>query len=258
MSAPATCVGTPSASFRLDGYHALVTGASRGIGAAIAVAFAAAGAARLTLVARSLDALEEVARSARRHGADATALACDVADVAQLQAAFTRVDALDVLVCSAGANVPQPLAQLDLDVADALWALNVRAGLHAAREATRRMRAGGVIVFLSSQMGHVGAPRRSVYCATKHAVEGMTRALAVELAPRGVRVVALAPTFVDTDLTLPFLADPGFRADVVRRIPLGRLATVDEVAAAAVFAASPAAGSLTGCSLRIDGGWTAQ
>jgi NAD(P)-dependent dehydrogenase (short-subunit alcohol dehydrogenase family) len=143
-------------------------------------------------------------------------------------------------------------------VADALWALNVRAGLHAAREAARRMGTGGVIVFLSSQMGHVGAPRRSVYCATKHAVEGMTRALAVELAPRGVRVVALAPTFVDTELTLPFMADPGFRADVVRRIPLGRLATVEEVAATAVFAASPAAGSLTGCSLRIDGGWTAQ
>ena len=171
--------------FRLDGRHALVTGASRGIGAAIAVAFAAAGVARLTLVARSGEALHEIAGEARRHGADASALVCDVTDVAALQAAFAGVDALDILVCSAGANVPQPLAELDLDVADALWALNVRAGLHAAREAACRMRAGGVIVFLSSQMGHVGAPRRSVYCATKHAVEGMTRALAVELAPRG-------------------------------------------------------------------------
>jgi NAD(P)-dependent dehydrogenase (short-subunit alcohol dehydrogenase family) len=117
---------------------------------------------------------------------------------------------------------------------------------------------GGAIVFISSQMGHVGAPRRSVYCATKHAVEGMTRALAVELAPRGVRVVSVAPTFVATALTAPFLADPAFRADVLDRIPLGRLATVEDVAAAAVYAASPAAGALTGCSLRVDGGWTAQ
>jgi NAD(P)-dependent dehydrogenase (short-subunit alcohol dehydrogenase family) len=120
------------------------------------------------------------------------------------------------------------------------------------------MAPGGVILFLSSQMGHVGAPLRSVYCATKHAVEGMTRALGVELAPQGIRVVALAPTFVATDLTAPFLADPGFEAGVLARIPLGRLATVEEVAAAAVYAASPAAGSLTGCSLKIDGGWTAQ
>ena len=120
------------------------------------------------------------------------------------------------------------------------------------------MGTGGVIVFLSSQMGHVGAPRRSVYCATKHAVEGLVRALAVELAPRGVRVVSVAPTFVATEMTAPFLADPAFREDVLRRIPLGRLATVEQVAAAAVYAASPAAGSTTGCSLRVDGGWTAQ
>jgi NAD(P)-dependent dehydrogenase (short-subunit alcohol dehydrogenase family) len=245
-------------AFRLDGRHALVTGASRGIGAAIAVAFAAAGAARLTLLARSRDPLEAVARTARRHGADATAVRCDVTDVAALQTAFAGIRSLDVLVCSAGANVPQPLRSLDLDVADALWALNVRSCLQAAREAARRMSAGGVIVFVSSQMGHVGAPLRSVYCATKHAVEGMTRALAVELAPQGIRVVALAPTFVATELTAPFLADARFEADVVARIPLGRLATLEEVAAAAVYAASPAAGSLTGCSLRIDGGWTAQ
>jgi NAD(P)-dependent dehydrogenase (short-subunit alcohol dehydrogenase family) len=247
-----------AASFRLDGLHALVIGASRGLGAAIACAFAAAGAGRLTLVARSSDALEQVARHVRRHGSEATPLVCDVTDTAALQAAFARIGPLDILVCSAGANVPQSLAEVDLDVADALWALNVRAGLHAAREAVRRMSGGGVIVFLSSQMGHVGAPRRSVYCATKHAVEGLTRALAVELAPRGVRVIALAPTFVATDLTAPFLADPAFRDDTLVRIPLGRLATVQEVAAAAVFAASTAAGSMTGASLRIDGGWTAQ
>jgi NAD(P)-dependent dehydrogenase (short-subunit alcohol dehydrogenase family) len=245
--------------FRLDGRHAVITGASRGIGAAIAGSFAAAGAGRLTLVGRSHDALESVASEAARLGADARAVVCDVTEAGALQAVFDRLDSVDVLICAAGANVPQALEEVDLDTADRLWALNVRAGLHAAREAVRRMPPeGGVVVFVSSQMGHVGAPRRSVYCATKHAVEGMTKALAVELAPRGVRVVALAPTFVATEMTAPFLADAAFRADVLARIPLGRLGTVEEVAAAAVYAASPAASSLTGCSVLLDGGWTAQ
>ncbi|MDA0184047.1 SDR family oxidoreductase, partial [Solirubrobacter phytolaccae] len=231
---------------------------SRGLGAAIAVAFAAAGAARLTLVARSPEALDDVARRARAHGAETTVHVADVTDAEALDAAFAAVGALDVLVCAAGTNVPQALEEVDLAVADRLWALNVRATLHAARESAARMKPGGVLVFLSSQMGHVGAPGRSVYCATKHAVEGLTRALAVELAPRGLRVVAIAPTFVETELTAPFLAAPGFREQVVAQIPLGRLATVEDVAAAAVFAASPAAASVTGTSLRVDGGWTAR
>jgi NAD(P)-dependent dehydrogenase (short-subunit alcohol dehydrogenase family) len=244
-------------SFRLDGRHALVTGASRGIGAAIAQALAAAGAAAVTLVARTPDALARVAGAVRALGAEAHTLPCDVTDPDALRAAFAQVDLVDVLVCAAGANVPQALPEIDLDTADRLWALNVRAGLQAAQEAVKRMPpSGGAILFISSQMGHVGAPRRSVYCATKHAVEGLTKSLAVELAPRGIRVVAIAPTFVATEMTAPFLAQEG--DEILARIPLGRLATLDEVAAAAVYAASPAAGSLTGCSLKVDGGWTAQ
>jgi NAD(P)-dependent dehydrogenase (short-subunit alcohol dehydrogenase family) len=241
----------------LDGRRALVTGASRGIGAAIAEALGAAGAAAVTLVGRDRAALDRVAARVAASGASAPVAVCDVTDARALDRVFARLDALDVLVCSAGANVPQALEDVDLATADRLWALNVRAGLHAAREAVRRMpEEGGVVVFISSQMGHVGAPRRSVYCATKHAVEGLTRALAVELAPRGVRVVSVAPTFVATEMTAPFLAEPGFRDDVLRRIPLGRLAEPGDVAAAVVYAAS--AGSVTGCSLRVDGGWTAQ
>lgn len=248
-----------SADFRLDGRHAVVAGGSRGIGAATALAFASAGAATLTLVARTRGALEEVAGAARRLGADARIVICDVTDDSGLDAAFAGIGALDVLVYAAGTNVPQALEELELDTADRLWALNVRGALHCAREAVRRMPAtGGAIVFVSSQMGHVGAARRSVYCATKHAVEGLTRALAVELAPRGVRVVSVAPTFVATEMTAPFLADRGFRDEVLEQIPLGRLATVEEVAAAVLFAASPAAGSTTGCSLLVDGGWTAK
>jgi NAD(P)-dependent dehydrogenase (short-subunit alcohol dehydrogenase family) len=239
----------------LDGKHTLVTGASRGIGAAIARAFAAAGAATVTLLARGAEALQGVADDVEQLGAAPRALACDVTDRTALREAFAQVDVLDVLVCAAGANVPQPLGAIDLDTADHLWALNVRAGLQAAQEAVRRMPpSGGAIVFVSSQMGHVGAPRRSVYCATKHAVEGMTKALAVELAPRGIRVVSIAPTFVATALTASFLATE--QDEILSRIPLGRLATLQEVAAATVFAAS--AGAVTGCSLRVDGGWTAQ
>lgn len=246
-------------AFRLDGRHAVVAGASRGIGAATALAFASAGAEILTLVARTRSALEDVAAVARRSGAEVRVVACDVTDDRALEAAFAGIGPLDVLVYAAGTNVPQALEAVELDTADRLWELNVRAALHSAREAVPWMPAeGGVIVFISSQMGHVGAPRRSVYCATKHAVEGLTRALAVELAPRGVRVVSVAPTFVATEMTAPFLADSSFRDDVLARIPLGRLATVDEVAAAALYAASPAAGATTGCSLLVDGGWTAQ
>ena len=249
MSAPA---------FRLDGRHVLVTGASRGIGAAIALAFASAGAAKLTLIARDRRALHGIAGSVRAEGAEADPVSCDVTDTSAFGAALAGLDPLDVLVCAAGANVPQPISELDLATADVLWALNVRAGLQAVRDVVSHMPAGGAVIFISSQMGHVGAPERSVYCATKHAVEGMTRALAVELAPRGLRVVAIAPTFVATAMTAGWLADEAVRKEWLARIPLGRLATVEEVAAAALFAASPAAGSLTGTSLVVDGGWTAR
>ena len=245
-------------SFRLDGRHALITGASRGIGAAIALAFAAAGAAKLTLIARDRQALDGIAAAARGHGAAVDAATCDVTDVSAFGDALSGREPFDVLVCAAGANVPQPVSELDLATADMLWALNVRAGLQAVRDSAPHMPAGGAIVFISSQMGHVGEPGRSVYCATKHAVEGMTRALAVELAPRGLRVVAIAPTFVATAMTAAWLADETVRSVWLARIPLGRLATVEEVAAAALFAASPAAGSLTGTSLVVDGGWTAR
>jgi NAD(P)-dependent dehydrogenase (short-subunit alcohol dehydrogenase family) len=243
-------------TFDVEGAEVIVTGASRGIGAAAAEALAAAGARRLTLIARGRAALEDVAG---RIGTGARAIACDVTDRAAVEAAFEAIDRVDVIVHAAGANVPQDFLEVELDTADRLWALNVRAGLHLSQLAVRRMPAeGGVVIFLSSQMGHVGAKRRTVYCATKHAVEGLTKAMAVELAPRGIRVVAVAPTFVETPLTAPFLADPRFREETLAQIPLGRLGTPGDVAGAIVFAASPAAALMTGSSLRLDGGWTAR
>ena len=208
-------------TFGLDGAEVLVTGASRGIGAAAAEALGAAGAAPAH--ARS-PAIGRRWRGGRaRAGGETRAVACDVTDAAARATPHSRASTrIDVLVHAAGGNVPRALLDVDLATADRLWALNVRAGLQLsqlARGPDARGRRGDRV--LSSQMGHVGAPRRSVYCATKHAVEGLTKAMAVELAPRGVRVVAIAPTFVETPMTAPFLADPALprrhaRADPAR------------------------------------------
>jgi NAD(P)-dependent dehydrogenase (short-subunit alcohol dehydrogenase family) len=242
--------------FDVAGAEVVVTGASRGIGACAAAALAAAGARRVTLIARDAGALERVAADL---AAEARVVPCDITDGVAIDLAFAEIDHVDVVVHAAGMNSPQPFGDIDLETADRMWALNVRAGLRVSQLAVARMPAsGGVVIFLSSQMGHVGAARRVVYCATKHAVEGLTKAMALELAPRGIRVVAIAPTFVETPMTAPFLADPVFRDDTLSKIPVGRLGTPDEVAGAIVFAASPAAALVTGSSIRVDGGWTAR
>ena len=138
--------------------------------------------------------------------------------------------------------------------------LNVRAAFRVARSAARVMMrgGGGSIVNMSSQMGHVGSPRRTVYCMTKHGIEGLTKAMAVELGPHGIRVNTVSPTFIETPLTRPFLEDPEFSEFVMGMIAMKRLGTVDEVAAAVLYLASPASGIVTGTSLRVDGGWTAH
>jgi NAD(P)-dependent dehydrogenase (short-subunit alcohol dehydrogenase family) len=246
--------------FRLDGKTALVTGAGRGIGRAAALALAAAGA-ELVLVSRTPSELAVVAREIEHAGGRARTLRLDVTDSGAVRQAFGGLETLDILVNNAGLNRPQPFLEVDEETLDRLLGLNVRAAFLVAQAAARRMVAagsGGVIVNMSSQMGHVGSGRdRTVYVMTKHAIEGLTKAMAVELAPQRVRVVAIAPTFVDTPLTRPFFADPEFRRWVLGHIPLGRLGTVDEVAAAIVFLASPAASLVTGSSLLADGGWTA-
>jgi NAD(P)-dependent dehydrogenase (short-subunit alcohol dehydrogenase family) len=187
-------------------------------------------------------------------------VALDVTDASRVRGLVAELPRLDALVVSAGGNIPEPLLDVTEEHLDSLLDLNVRSAFLTVQAAARRMvEAGaGAIVLLSSQMGHVGAAGRTVYCTTKHAVEGLTKAAAVELAAHGVRVNAVAPTFVDTPMTAPFLAAPGFKASVERRIPLGRLGRVEDVAAAVVYLVSDAASLVTGTSLRIDGGWTAQ
>jgi NAD(P)-dependent dehydrogenase (short-subunit alcohol dehydrogenase family) len=238
--------------FRLDGRVALVTGAGRGIGRGCAHALAQAGA-QVVAVSRTRSELERLGGVARPE-------VCDVTDSARVRELVAGLERLDVLVVAAGANLPEPLLEVRDEHLDALLALNVRAAFVTVQAAARRMvdAGGGSIVLISSQMGHVGAPRRSVYCTTKHAVEGLTKAAAVELAPSAVRVNAVAPTFVETPMTAPFLADAGFRADVERQIPLGRIGRVEDVTGAVVYLASDASALVTGASLRVDGGWTAQ
>jgi NAD(P)-dependent dehydrogenase (short-subunit alcohol dehydrogenase family) len=245
--------------FRLDGKLALVTGAGRGIGRAVARALAAAGA-ELLLNSRTPAELDAAAAEIAAAGGRAEPLPFDVTDSAATRQAIASLTRLDILVNNAGMNRPQPFLEVEEATLDRMLALNVKAAFIVAQAAARHMvKAGsGVVVNMSSQMGHVGSERdRTVYVMTKHALEGLTKAMAVELAPKGVRVVSLAPTFIETPLTKPFFDDPPTRKWILDRIPLGRAGTVEEVANAVVFLASPAASLVTGSSLLADGGWTA-
>lgn len=238
----------------LAGKQAVVTGGSKGLGRAICIALSQAGAT-VTAVARDAGGLAAIA-------ADHPAIETWQADVND-PAFGTELAArnVDILVNNAGINRPMPMADVPIDVLDEMLRLNVRAAYLAAQGATRAMingGNGGVIINMTSQMGHVGSPGRTVYCMTKHALEGLTKAMAVELAPHNIRVNSVAPTFIETPMTKPMLDKPDFRAFVDAMIPLGRLGQPDDVAAAVLYLASPAANMVTGTSLLIDGGWTAQ
>ncbi|OGA47746.1 MAG: 3-oxoacyl-ACP reductase [Betaproteobacteria bacterium RIFCSPLOWO2_12_FULL_62_58] len=249
---------------RLDGRSALVTGAGRGIGLAIAIGLAQAGA-EVYLVSRTRRELEQAADSIRTAGGAGIPVVCDITDGAEVRQALARIPRLDILINNAGGNIPEPFVEVSEEHLDRVLALNVRAAFLVAQAAARKMleapdrkERGAAIVNISSQMGHVGSPGRSVYCMTKHALEGLTKALAVELAPHNIRVNSVAPTFIETPMTAPFFEEPRFRDWVLSRIPLGRLGKLEEVVAAVAFLASPAASLITGASLVVDGGWTAQ
>jgi NAD(P)-dependent dehydrogenase (short-subunit alcohol dehydrogenase family) len=247
-------------SFRLDGKRALVTGAGRGIGLAAAAAFADAGA-HVTLVARSRDEIEEGAQAIRARGGSADSQACDVTDLDAFARMIANADAYHVFFNNAGMNRPQPFAEVSVENYDTIMNLNVRAAFFAAQAVARRLIAvqkPGSIINTSSQMGHVGAAGRSVYNASKFAVEGFTKAMAIELGPYGIRVNTICPTFIETPMTRPFLADEDFMRGVVSKIKLGRLGQVEDLMGAILFLASDAAALMTGSALMVDGGWTAE
>ena len=247
-------------SLRLDGRRALVTGAGRGIGLAAAAALAQAGA-HVVLVARTAAEIEAVAAQIRDEGGSAESLVLDVTDLAAVRVAIDAQPSFDVLVNNAGTNRPASFLDVTEQDYDAITTLNQRAAFFVAQAVARRMvqsGEGGSIIHVSSQMGHVGGARRTVYCMSKHGIEGLTKAMAIDLAPHRIRVNSIGPTFIDTPLTRPFWNDKEFHADVLRRIKLGRLGTVEDLMGAVVYLASDGAALVTGTSLLVDGGWTAE
>jgi NAD(P)-dependent dehydrogenase (short-subunit alcohol dehydrogenase family) len=244
----------------LSGQTALVTGASRGIGRTIAQSLARAGAA-VVLMGRDSSSLERLAQELITDGCNAEITVCDVQDVPTVTRAIAGLARLHILVNNAGTNIPEPFAQVSEAHFDQIMNLNLRATFFVTQAAVQKILEagnGGAIINISSQMGHVGGINRTVYCASKHALEGFTKALALELAPVGIRVVSVAPTFIETDMTRPMLADPSFEQSVLSKIPLGQLGQPQDVADAVVFLASSHAKFVTGSSLLVDGGWTAQ
>lgn len=256
----AASMGMPA--FRLDGKVALITGAGGGIGEGIALAFSAAGA-DLILVARTQSKLDDVARVIRSRGGRVQTVVCDVTDTEAIRQVIRDIPVLDILVNNAGTNFPEPMLDVADTHLDAMLNLNVKACFVTAQAAVEKMLQNpgsdvGSVINVSSQMGHVGSPNRTVYCMTKHAVEGLSKAMAVEFADRGVRVNTLCPTFVDTPMVRRIVDTPEKEAELVSQIPMGHMAKMDDIVGAALFLAGPSARMVTGTALKVDGGWTAQ
>ncbi len=249
-----------SLGLALPDRRALVTGASRGIGKAIALALARAGA-DMVLLGRSESDLAEVAVTIRGFGREAEILICDLLHPPDLSELIGRLGRIDILVNNSGMNIPEPFVTVTESHYDQIFGLNMRALFFLTQSVVDAMIASqvkGAIVNITSQMGHVGAANRTVYCAVKHAVEGFTKALAIEVAPHGIRVNSVAPTFVETEFTKRMFADESFRDSVLSKIPVGRLGRPEDIAPAVVFLCSDVAALITGSCVKVDGGWTAQ
>lgn len=227
---------------------------------AAAAALAQAGA-HVVLAARTASEIDSAAAQICADGGTAESLVLDVTHLAAVRSAIAAQPHFDILVNNAGTNRPAPFLDVTEQDYDAVTALNQRAAFFVAQAVARGMveaGKGGSIIHISSQMGHVGGARRTVYCMSKHGIEGLTKAMAIDLAPHNIRVNSIGPTFIDTPLTRPFWNDKGFHDDVLRRIKLGRLGKVEDLMGAVVFLASDAAAMVTGTSLVVDGGWTAE
>jgi histidinol dehydrogenase len=247
-------------SFRLDGKRALVTGAGRGLGLAAAAALGGAGA-HVTLAARSQSEIDETAEAIRNAGGSADALVLDVMQIALSAEKISKAGPFDILFNNAGTNRPKPITDASEEDFDAVLDLNLKAAYFVAQAVAKGMISAGrkgSIIHMSSQMGHVGGLNRTLYCASKWALEGLNKSMALDLARYGIRSNAIAPTFIETPMTKPIFENKPFLDDVLSKIKLGRLGKVEDIMGAVVFLASDASALMTGTSLVIDGGWTAD
>ncbi|MCK0149132.1 glucose 1-dehydrogenase [Marivita sp. S6314] len=244
-------------SFRLDGKRALVTGGSRGIGLGCAVALAEAGA-HVIVAARGAEQVRQAAEDIVAAGFSADGVSLDVTDHDAVDAVYAAHGPIDILVNSAGLARHSPSLDTTPDDFDVVSQINIKAAFFLAQKAARQMVGrGGSIIQISSQMGHVGGVDRAVYCATKHAVEGMTKSMAIEWGPERIRVNTICPTFILTELSKPTFDDPDKRAWIDSKIKLPRVGQVEDIMGACLFLASDASGLVTGTSILVDGGWTA-
>ncbi len=251
-------------SFRLDGKRALVTGGSKGIGLAAAHALAQAGA-QLMIVARNtpdlIAACADIKRASGQIESKVMHAQLDVRDSAAVEALFKEHGPFDIVINNAGTTRTKLIEEATDEDLDTVVDLNIKAAFYVLRAAARTLKASGKpgsLINISSQMGHVGGPKRTLYCASKHALEGMTKTLGWELGPHNIRVNSICPTFIETDLTAGMLADPSFNAFVTSKIALGRVGKLEEIMGAVVFLASDASSLMTGSALMLDGGWTAS
>lgn len=247
-------------SFSLNGKIALVTGASKGIGRAAALALAYQGA-HVICVSRGKETLDEVCNEINSLGHSAEALVADMTSMSDIIKKIGNIPKIDVLVNNAGTNIPEPFIDVTEQNFDQLVQLNIKGCFFVAQQVANKMlenRQGGSIINMSSQMGHIGAAQRTVYCMTKHAIEGLTKAMAVELAPNAIRVNSICPTFIKTPMTELFFDSEDFQKETLTKIPLGHVGEVEDIMGVIIYLASNASRLVTGSSHKVDGGWTAQ
>ena len=243
---------------------ALITGAGKGIGKACAIALAEAGA-HVIIISRTEKDLIEVQKIIRKLKRKCTYFVCDVTNIDEIKKIFTKISKLDILINNAGTNRPEFFTKIKRKDMSEVVDLNIKASFDIAQLSTKlmlksknRKKIGGSIINLSSQLGKVGAPLRSVYNMTKFGIEGLTKGMAIDLAKHNIRVNSICPTFVETPMVKKFFKNKDFKKSVIENIPLGKVATESDIATAVVYLASDASSMMTGSSLVIDGGWTAK
>ena len=250
--------------YNLKNKTAVVSGAGKGLGRACAIALAEAGA-NLIIISRTKKDLDRVSKTIKKFKSKSKSYVCDITDYEQIKSIINKQTKIDILINNAGNNIPEHFTKVKTKNMEHLVRINTIATFNLAQlcslkmiKAKNRKKIGGAIINMSSQMGHVGGPIRSVYNMNKWGLEGLTKGMAIDLAKYNIRVNTVCPTFVETPMVKKFFKDKKFKREMINNIPLGRLATESDIATAIVYLASNASSMITGSSIIIDGGWTAK